>query len=51
MGVAIAMGGMALAGGIAGAFGASSAASAQAAAAKIAQDNANFRAQWQTIDR
>ena len=48
MGVAIAMGGMALAGGIAGAFGASSAASAQAAAAKIAQDNANFRAQWQT---
>jgi len=47
MGVAIAMGGMALASGIMGAFGGSSSASAQAMAAEIQQRNQNFQNQWQ----
>jgi hypothetical protein len=47
MGVAIAMGGMALASGIMGALGASSQASAQAQAAEIQQRNQNFQNQWQ----
>ena len=47
MGVAIAMGGMALASGIMGAFGSSSSASAQAMAAEIQQKNQNFQMQWQ----
>ena len=47
MGVAIAMGGMALASGIMGAFGASSQASAQAQAAEIQQRNQNFQNEWQ----
>lgn len=47
MGVAIAMGGMALASGIMGAFGSSSSASAQAMAAEIQQRNQNFQNQWQ----
>jgi hypothetical protein len=46
MGVAIAMGGMALASGVMGAFGASSQASAQAMAQEIQQRNENFRRQW-----
>ena len=53
MGVAIAMGGMALASGVMGALGASSQADAQAKAAEIQQRNANFQNQWQkaTQDR
>jgi hypothetical protein len=47
MGVAIALGGMALASGVMGALGASSQAKAQAMAAEIQQRNANFQAQWQ----
>ena len=46
MGVAVAMGGMALASGIMGAFGASSQASAQAQAAEIQQRNQNFQNEW-----
>ena len=53
MGVAIAMGGMALASGVMGALGASSQADAAAQAAEIQQRNANFQNQWQkaTQDR
>ena len=47
MGVAIALGGMALASGVMGALGASSQAKSQAMAAEIQQRNANFQAQWQ----
>ena len=47
MGVAIAMGGMALASGVMGALGASSQAKSQAMAAEIQQRNANFQNQWQ----
>lgn len=47
MGVAIAMGGMALASGIMGALGSSSQASAQAKAAEIQQRNQNFQNEWQ----
>lgn len=46
MGVAIAMGGMALASGIMGAFGASSNAKAQAMAAEVQQRNQNFQNEW-----
>ena len=46
MGVAIAMGGMALASGIMGAMGASSQAAAQAAAQKLQQQQANFKNEW-----
>ena len=42
----VVLGGLALAAGVMGAFGASSAASAQAKAQEIAQQQANFKAQW-----
>ena len=42
----VVLGGLALAAGVMGAFGASSAAAAQAKAQEIAQQQANFKAQW-----